>query len=286
MAQLIELNIEVTPLNAQSFAHSTPNQHPPLHKSHIFQTQRTFLPNEGGSVSGGRGDGKSRHRASMRRRLHNPQRKRQKKASRNDEQQGFDWMQGLSDSDAEAGSTSGEIKGKGEFFVRSDHVVEVGDVVVRVVGWRRKNMLHTWAQSVPMFGVVAGTNFSKDHEIRGTDLFGKVFSHQEYVYKAGTSCHARELRAAGTGCKVVIDGGGCSLKKLLQEGKVGMLINSPSGRGVKSNVRAPTTVGKLHKAKRDIKAGEELLVGYGSQTRALVGGADLVRWQKLQPTDA
>jgi hypothetical protein len=139
-----------------------------------------------------------------------------------------------------------------------------------------------------MLGVLAGKDFSKGDKIDGTVLWGNVFPHQEY--KAGTSCHARQLRDAVTGCTVVIDGSGFSLDDVLQSNRVGMLINSPSGResngrDFTANVAAPKTTGKPHCALRDIKAGEELLVGYGPQTRSLVGTADLVRWQKLQPTD-
>lgn len=151
-------------------------------------------------------------------------------------------------------------------------------VFVDTAGWRWES-----EQWVRMRGVFAARDINKNKEIKRTRFAGPLVPVAKFDQQG--AFHARRL--IGTDKKhYVVDSGGISWQQLQQDGKLGSLINSPSGReGVTANVAAPKSTNKGHTTlARGLRKGHELLAGYGPSTAAIVGTNPIVRWQTSKPS--
>jgi hypothetical protein len=162
---------------------------------------------------------------------------------------------------------------------------------VDIAGWRWETDetagLQAHGQWRKMLGVFANRDIPKHCRIRGTGFAGRRVPFREF--DATGAFHARLLRDRRDRKMYVVDSGGLTAERLQKDNAVGSLINSPSGRvscegkRLKSNVAPPTSVDGIHVASRHIARGQELLVGYGSSTRAIIVSSVIVRWQRDKP---
>ena len=125
-------------------------------------------------------------------------------------------------------------------------------------------------QRVDVLGVVALQDIPKGTAIYGTEFYGKcLFREQWDTLEQRASSHVRQLQHPNRRTVRVIG------QTTDQRRDMGSFINCAYNRkGKSSNVNAPATVGQPHTSKRVIAKGEELLVGYGPQTAAIINGGE------------